>query len=422
MSHNIDLQQLSQANRGRSATVHTLQPVQKKVYPFQKSKGADGQVLNTPLSQTNINHGMISHFKFAPSTAMPSLASQSQVDIRVPAGSVGTVRDIYIEIDLKNNSLNPAILAGEYVHNLIDRIDLLAESGSVIVQRWTNTALQSAVLYDSYSENNHRLQMSALDPLGVAAGASVKTYIRLPWSVFSTGHVSVQGLKSDLFLRIVFRPDSDCFTSYPDVLSLSNVQVHVESINWTSPVARALSNRMRSTVQQYKFWSWNEMKEIVNLSPSSSYDVRLSSVLGLVSGFFVWVRPNGHTLLNTVDSSQLETFSLNDASGRSLIGSSTFDRDVTRIHKDQNDMLFDLVSATNKKLVDNVLYVPISFNDKRNLESASLIGGYYPADGHLRFQFTTNSSLVAGNYEITFVYSRLDYITSDAGSVSVHSS
>jgi len=422
MSHNIDLQQLAVSTRGRSASVHILQPPQRKVYPFQKTTSADGLTLNTPLSQVATNHGMISHFRFAPSTAMPSLASQSQVDVRIPAGSVSTVRDIYLEIDLKNNSLNPALLAGEYIHNLIDRIDLLAESGSVIVQRWTNSALQSSVLYDSYSSNNHRLQMSALDPLGVASGASVKTYLKLPWSVFNTGHVNLQGFKSDVFVRVVFRPDSDCFTSYPDVLSLTNVQVHVESINWSSPITRALTDRARRTVQHFKFWSWNEMKEIVNLSASSSYDIRLSSMLGLVSGFFVWIRPNGHNLLNTVTSEQIETFQLNDSSGKSLVGSSTFDRDIMRVHKDQNDMLFDLQNATNKNLVDNVLYVPISFHDKKNLDSASLIGGYYPADGHLRFQFTTPSTLVPGNFEITFVYSRMDYITSDAGSVSVHSS
>lgn len=422
MSHNIDLQQVAVATRGRASSVHVLQPPTKKVYPFQKSTSADGLTLNTPVSQSATNHGLINHLRFAPSTAMPSLASQSQIDIRIPAGSVGTVRDVYLEIDLKNNSLNPAVLAGDYIHNIIDRIDLLAESGSVIVQRWTNSALQSSVLYDSVSQNNHRLQMSALDPLGIAPAASVKTFVRFPWSVFQTGHVSLQGLKSDVFVRIVFRPDSDCFTSFPDVLSLTNVQVHIEAINWSTPISRALTQRARSSVQHFKYWSWNEMKEIINLSPSSSFDVRLSSMLGLVSGFFVWVRPNGHNLLNSVNSEQLETYQVNDASGRSLVGSSTFDRDVMRIHKDQNDMLFDLQNGANKNLVENVLYVPLAFNDKKNLDSASLTGGYYPCDGHMRFQFTTGAGLVPGNFEITFVYSRLDYMTSDAGSISVHSS
>jgi hypothetical protein len=418
---NIDLQQQSVSVRGRGASIHTLQPPTKKLYPFSETKSADGQTLNTPVSQSQTNHGMISHFKFQPSTAMPSLASQSQVDIRVPAGAVSVVRDFYLEIDLKNNGVNPAILAGSYVHNLIDRIELLGENGSQILQRWSNTSLQTAILYDSIQSNNHRKQMNALDPTGVAAGVSVKTYLRLPWSVFNTGHVNLKGFKSDIFVRIFFRPDSDSFSSYPDVCVLTNVAVHIESINWSSPIDKALTSRARSTVQHYKSWNWVESKEIMNLAPSSSYDIRLSSVLGLVSAVFVWIRPNGHNGAATVDSERVETFSLNDASGKSILGSASFDADVQRIHKEQNDMLGDVVSAENKSLVEKVLYLPLAFNDKNNLNSGSLVGGYYPADGHMRFQFTTGAALVAGNFEITFVFSQMNTMRSDGGSLSSHS-
>jgi hypothetical protein len=264
--------------------------------------------------------------------------------------------------------------------------------------------------------------MSAINPLGIPAGETNKFFLSLPWNCFETGHISLQGIKSDLFVRCVTRPDVETFTSHPDVASLAQIRVHVESISWSSPIANALSQRMRSSVQNYRTWSWNEMKEVMTLAASSSYNVRLSSVTGLVSGIFVWIRPSGHTLLNTVNSNLPVTYQLNDSSGRSIVGSSTFDSSVQALHKDVENMLHDNVEPSVKGIVENVLYLPLAFGDKKNLESASLSGGYYPADSFLNFQWTTSAALVPGSYEITFVYSRLDHVRSDSGALSIHSS
>lgn len=422
MSQNIDLQADAVAKRGRAASIHILQPPKGKIYPFQATKSSDGQTLNLPLSQQGTNHGVVGHYQFQPSTALPSMASQAQIDIRIPAGAVpGTVRRIYLEVDLVNNSLNPAVIP-YFIHSIFDRVDLLAENGSVIVNRWTNTALQTAVLYDSYSQSRHRVRMAAVDPTGIAPGATQKFFMTLPWNVFETGHLSLQGLKSDLFIRCVTRPDIDTHTSHPDVASLAQLRVHVESISWSSPIAKALASRMRQSVQNYRTWSWNEMKEVLTLAPSNSYNVRLSSVTGLISALFVWIRPSGHNLTATTNSERVDSYQLNDSSGRSIIGSSTFDRDVVSIHKDMENMLFDNVEPAVKDIVENVLYVPLAFSDRKNLESASLAGGYYVSDGFMNFAFVTNSSLVPGSYEVTFVYSRLDHVRSDGGQLSIHSS
>ena len=423
MSNNIDLQTLS-SHRGRASEIHTSQPAIRKVYPMQRTVSSNGLALNLPVSQLPVTHAMASHYRFSPSTAMPSLVnSGSMIDIRVPAGSCSSVRDLYLEVDLKNNSLNPVTIAGNYIHNIFQRIEILFENGSIVTQRWTADTFNTALLYDSPEDNQHRLQMSSVDGVtGIAPGDTFKAYLKLPYSLFTGSHLNISGLKSDFFVRCYFKSDAQFCTSYPDVVVLSDIRVHVECINFSVPIQKALVNRMRTSTQDYKFWEFVEMKEVLNLTNSNSYDVRLSSVLGIVSSIWVWVRPNSHTLLDSVNSVKLESYALNDSSGKSILGSSIFDSDLMRVVKYNNNMLGDVTDPSNKDLVNNLNYIAVGFSDSQNLKSSNLAGGYYVFSGHERLVFNTPASLIPGSFEVTILYTKLNHITSDGGSVSVHSS
>ena len=422
MSSNIDLQLLS-TQRGRSSVIHTHQPPVRKVYPMQRTVSKGGLALNLPVQQLNTTHGMISHYRFSPSTQMPSLVNPgSQIDIRVPAGSCGSVRDLYLEIDVKNNSLNPVTIAGEYLHNILQRVELLFENGSITVQRFTQDTFNTALLYDTPEENSHRLQMSAVDIAGIAPGDTYKAFVRLPYSVFTNSHLNIGGLKSDFFVRCYFKSDAQFCTSFPDVVVLEDIRVHVESINFSVPIQKALVSRMRNSTQDFKFYEYVEMKEVLNLAPSNQYDVRLSSVLGLTSSLWLWIRPNGHTLLDSVNSVKIDSYSLNDSSGKSILGSSSFDSDLMRVVKHNNNMLADVVNSQNKDLVNNLNYISVGFADASNQRSSNLSGGYYCFSGHERLVFRTPASLAPGSFELTIIQVKLNHITCDGGSISVHSS
>ena len=414
---NIDHQSLAITNRGAAAAAHVAAPSNEKLYPTRPYRSADGQILNLPVSQLGVTHASDLHTRFAPSTAMPSLASESQIDIRIPAGSVGAVRNILLEVDLKNDTVVAATIAGDFAQNMLARVELLGQSGSVILQRWTNTALMTSVLYDSPAQFSRRQAMQGVPATGIPAGEEFKAYIKLPGSFFNLAHVTVQGITSDLFVRVVFRPEADVFTASTCVLTAVNAHVH--SINHTASVGRALADRLRKQVNDYRFHSYQEMSEIMTLAPSTNYEVRLSSVLGLVSDICVWIRAAGHTGYQTTDSNKPVQFSLNDASGKSILGSSTFSSEIVKYTKDEEDML---PADPMHFFIDNTLWLPLAFSPRKNRETGSLQGGYYPANGDLRFNFTTDSAIGTGQYEVMFVYSRLDRIRVDGGQLSHHSS
>jgi hypothetical protein len=201
MSSHIDHHSAIHA-RGSGAIAHFSGP-SDELYQHIVTKSADGKRFNFPASQSSSLHASTHVSFFAPSTALPVIApAQAQLDIRIPAGSCGAVTGISLRLDLENEGkVNDSVFAG--VPNLFDRVEIWAEGGSQLVQRWTDDAFRISNHYLSRSQAEVYSKHEGV-PL-LTAGETKTVFLRLPFSFFEASHLNVASLSADLYIRLFFR-------------------------------------------------------------------------------------------------------------------------------------------------------------------------------------------------------------------------
>ena len=412
MSSHIDHHSAA-ASRGSAAMAHVGHD-SGELYQHVVARTADGQVTNFPVSQHRTLHASTHTTVFTPTTALPDISTASQVDVRIPAGSCGAVTGLAIRLDLSNDTAGTSTFYGAI--RLFDRIELWAESGSVLVQRWTADELATCLHYLSREASSRYVYTTGTQTL--VAGASRTVYVRLPFSVFESSHMNLGGLQSDIYVRCFFRGADSYLTA--DTVTLNALQVVADWLAKPPSIQRQLVDRMRSQTLDYRYWASQTQKEVVTMAPSTRYQIRLSSMHGIVSDIAVIVRPAGHTGAASAGGFvQPAVYELIDAGGKSILSGASFPFEFNGYQKQQQGLL----SAWGPELsnLDDTLLIPLSPDPKTTL-SAAVVAGYIVGTGYESIALTMGSSLAAGQYEVTVIWHRAERLRLDGGHVTVHAS
>ena len=385
-----------------------------ELYSHVVARTADGQVTNFPVSQHRTLHASTHTTVFTPTTALPDISTASQVDVRIPAGSCGSVTGLAIRLDLSNNNGGPATFYGAI--RLFDRIELWAESGSVLVQRWTADELATCLHYLSREAGERYVRTAGAQTLAV--GASRTVFVRLPFNIFESSHMNIGGLRSDLYVRCFFRGIESYATV--DFLTLDSLQVVASWLAKPPSVQRALVDRMRSQTLDYRYWASQVQKEVVTMAPSTRYQIRLSSMHGIVSDIAVIIRPAGHTGANSAGGFvQPAVYELIDAGGKSLLSGASFPFEYNGFQKQEQGLLDAFFPELQN--LDDTLLIPLSPDPKTTLSSGT-VSGYIIGSGYESIGLTTAAGLAPGQYEVTVIWHRAERLRVDGGHVTVHAS
>jgi hypothetical protein len=380
----------------------------------------DGKSYNFPASQSSTLAASRHTSFFSPSTALPVIApAASQLDIRIPAGSCGAVTGLAIRLDLWNEAKVAADAFFNGIPNLFSRIELSCEGGSTLLQRWTDDDLRIAT---------HYLSRAQADWYGKNEGArsflpnEEKTlFLRLPWSVFESTHLNIASLNSDLYVRLFFRGSASYDSS--QYLVLKGAAVAVEWLAYPPTIQRALTSRARSSTLDYRYFMNHSQKEIMTLSPSTRYTIRLSSMHGLVIQIAAIIRQAGATG-SAIASNHIRpaSYELLDSSGKSVLGANILPIAHNDFVKQQQGLLNASIGSPNVfGHIEGTVLIPLSPNVRGCLQRG-VLEGFYTSSGYDVYAFTTGSTLVAGQFEITLSWQVAERLRKDGGRLSVHTS
>jgi hypothetical protein len=412
MSTHIDHLELI-STRGSNALAHFSGP-SDDLYEHIVSQAADGKKYNYLASQSGSLHASTHVSFFSPATALPAISTASQLDIRIPAGSCGAVTSISIRLDLENQSaLNNSSYGG--VANLFTHIELWAEGGSMLVQRWTDDALRVALHYLN-RDQAERYQTEEGSPF-MGPGVSRTFFLRLPYSIFESSHMNIASLSSDLYLRLFFRGGNSYDTA--DYLTLNGAQAVVSWLAFPPTIQRAISARARASVLDYRYYQNQFQKEILTLAPSTRYSIRLSSMQGVVISVAMIIRAAGATGTALVGNYvRPESFELLDSSGKSILGGNSFPIQWNDHQKQQQGLLTPFGTAFSN--ITGTLLIPLAVNVKGSL-AAGAVKGHYTANGYEQLAFVTDAG-TTGAHEVAILWSVAERVRKDGGRISVHSS
>ena len=212
MSSNID--HLAGAiKRGPAAMSHAGTHV-KNLYPHQQVRHSDGSTTNFPASSQLVLHQSEIDTVFTANTATESCLSQGGfVDVRIPAGSTGIITHATLEMRARAGPGGVTQLPVPF-HMAIERVEVLAEAGNVLVSSHTaaqlmhpfrhlpQTAIDMLQAPMGFSSDISPAAAYPQDVFSMGADEEQTFYAPLLENVLAVNHIFGGALRSDTYLRV----------------------------------------------------------------------------------------------------------------------------------------------------------------------------------------------------------------------------
>ncbi len=163
---------------------------------------------------------------------------------------------------------------------------------------------------------------------------------------------------------------------------------------YDTPQVVELKTKMYSGAVDLPFTSRQRFTQSIALTPSSQYTVVISGINGLVSDLFWTLRaiPITNTNQGTFANAGVNTYDIEDQNGQSLTG--YYQRD----YSDSNIIGLEYFSNAMQKIA-NFTFITFNRDPCRTYKDGSC-SGFQPFTGFEKLIFTTNSTMVAGNYQL----------------------
>ena len=433
--------------RGSAALAHVGVALQK-IYPHSRVTHSDGQSLNYPTSSQLVLHQNEEDRYFQATTGTAdALRQASFVDVRLPAGSLQLVKGMTLELKI-TNSTGAAIRPAYYnavnevngglpgagtamtrycqpAQALIERVELLAESGSTLISRTESTQLLSEFRYMDVSQADLLRQASDLGgeggvdislntpPASWADGESRTAYVPL-FNALTQNNVFCGGLSADLYVRVWFRGVTAWQSAPNGAPTLQSMSLIVRQDNLARPEHSQLLQRYRSETLDFRFMRPSFQSVTESLAPGQRYQFMLTAVHGLISDLSIAVRAANSTGTNLIGGFRaLTSLELLDSSGANIIGGSALPAEYIRKIK-------GAVQAGNpdQESLPPSLYF-LEFGSTRANREHGTLTGYIVGDGALQLAFTTPSFLSPGTYEIRIEYNAAARMRVAGGAITV---
>ena len=438
--------------RGSAALAHVGVALQK-IYPHSRVTHSDGQSLNYPnSSQLVLHQNEEDRFFQATTGTADALRQASFVDVRLPAGSLQLVKGMTLELKITNNTgaiIRPAYYYAvnetgsgsvpgipTYMNRycqpaqaLIERVELLAESGSTLISRTESSQMLTEFRYMDVTQAALLRQASDLGGEGGvdtaltpsvsntwADGESRTAYVPL-FNALTQNNVFCGGLSADLYVRVWFRGASAWQQAANGPPTLQSMSLIVRQDNLARPEHSQLLQRYRSETLDFRFMRPSFQSITETLNPSQRYQFMLTAVHGLISDMSITVRSASGTGTFLIGASKfLTSVELLDSSGANIVGGSALPSEYVRKVK----------GAFQAGNVDQELCVPgqifFDFGSTRANREHSTLTGYIVGDGALQLAFTTNATLSPTAYEIRVEYNAAARMRVAGGAITVYPS
>ena len=422
MSNNIQ----DALRRGPAAADHITQSM--ALYPHVQSGSLALRKSQTPV----LNRRRTMNVFNSSTLPVDAFTSAGFSDIRLTGADV--IDGITLRLTIENGT--GAALADwipTWVFTILDRVDILAENGSTILESILPDHLLRA--WYRLDSDRHRIVANGLTgeigdegfvdgavPAVIAIGGSRTINIPLLSCMLDTHELAPFALKSPIIVRTYFR-GAGAFvgpfaaTQVPNGtagLTVSAFDAVLTCHQYDNSERRALANRYAaaglktpSLDIRYARPGYQRSSETVT-STTAFQTIRLSSVQGLVTSMNVLIRDL--TNLGTALFYVPDAVDLLDERGASVYGS---------------PLTYDLLQATECR--DQGIYrgtykaktpLPVPIGGEEG-EASGAISGYLPMSGNHQLSIKYPA---AGSFEVTIIYRVVAHARITQASVTVHSS
>jgi hypothetical protein len=424
----MSLNHTSQAvARGAGAAQHMLDT---HGLPYPHSKQGK---MNLRKSQALVLHRS-ARFSVINPASQPSdaMTSGGFTDFRMSAGE--PLRALTLDLSWRNENAGPVMVRPEYVFATISHVEVLAENGSQVVERhdsahffeqFRNFSKETASLYAGGmidtpigATPQSNTQFGAMNVAG--AGDSVTSYVPLLGLALVDHEIFLAAVRAPFIIRVWWKAGQHFKLHAPtnpsESMTLDSCRLLAESWQYSPEIRQAMVRKNLSSKLDIRFASPRFQRSSEEIQLADTFNLRLSSVNGLVTSMCVLAK-------DTATGSRLkfDSVELLDSSGQSVLGGSPVPEGYLR----------HVVGARAGRFVPNFdwglqyfIQVPLSGEDAFHHERAGTIGAYLPMSGQhqLSFKLAPVAGQTQQSVEITVLYRSVSTLTLDKGNVRVQHS
>ena len=390
------------ASRGRAAFDHVAHSTQ--LYPHSKVGN-----LHLRSSQAFVKNSMTRHTYYQPSSLSDDVMAQSggYTDFRIVNGQI--LRSAAITATIRSPDGAPLALP-ILIKNWfapIDRVEIYAQGGSLLIQRLDAEALQQGFAYLTPTQYNAYGKAVAGD---LGAGGTQTVYWPLGNGSIFAHHIPVAALSAPLTVRVYWRGPQGWPGVVPLVSSMSllTTQDQICAAENNDLISRWRDPRVHVDV---RFTRQGHMRFTETLAPSQRYSFVMTSVSGLITSLQVGIR----SVLDILPGPTVapEMVDILDGSGTSILGGSPLPYQYLK-------HLQAVLGGEEQNTVFDAPWCPISFSEgARHAEESGVIHGYTAMSNTHQLVIHTPASLVACSYELYIIINRVATLRCLGGNLSV---
>ena len=377
------------------------------LYPHQRV-GA----LNLRASQAFVKNSQNQVISYQPTTndAGALGTSGAYTDFRLLSGHIIKTATLHLTVrnDTAANIMWP--IARHHHYSCIDRVEILGEGGSLLIQRLDREALCQKVNLLTPNALEHMLgsSTSIATTATIAAGEMSEAYYPLLGAIFEHT-LCLSALNSPVVLRIYWAGSASWIMSVaPSMVSCTLV---TEQDKLAHREHRELVQSLRGgPPSDIRFNRPTFQRMTEHLEGGSRYVFPLTSVAGLVTSLHISLRLTASRMPGPTH--MFQTLDVLSGSGVSMLGGTPVQANYIKLVR--------AIMRENERNNDDDGWLPITFtDDSATHENAGILSGYMVFDNTMQLAVTTPAGLAAGSYEIYVLVNRVACLRQAGGTLSI---
>lgn len=379
--------------------------------------------LNLPVKSSFIQHRRCKTSTINPnSQPLQGLQSGGFSDFRI--SSSDNIRGLVLAVKLSASpsfSATPVAWTSDMIFEMLSHIEVLCENGSLATQRIESDHLKLA-LSNLATEAYHSVKNGIQGADGVTddaatldASEEATSYIPIFGTFLSDFEMPVSGFNAPVIIRVWWKAGSYIYNTLEQ--NITDVKMLVDQWAYDTSIRQKTLNKFLTSKLDFRFGSTRFQKSVEVVSPNQMFNLRLSSMHGLVTSMVVILKNVATGTVLAVKKADLL-----DSSGASLLGGSPIDHAYLQAIQRPREGRYVNSSVETDASSNKFFHVPIGEQATAHNSEGS-IGAYIPMSGHHQLSFyyeSTNSSSV--NLEVTVLYTAVSTFTIDKGTASIQNS
>ena len=377
------------------------------LYPHQQVGS-----LNLRASQAFVKNSQNQVISYQPTTndANALKTAGSYTDFRLLSGHIIKTATIHLTVRNETAANIPWPTRRHWHFSPIDRVEILGEGGSLLIQRLDREALCQKVNLLTPNALDHMLGSSndATSAVMLEVDGMGEAYYPLFGAIFEHT-LCLAALNSPIVVRVYWAGAAGWTMAVaPTMVSCTLV---TEQDKLAQREHQELVQSLRSgPPSDIRFNRQTFQRMTEHLEPNSRYVFPLTSVAGLVTSLHISLRTT--TTRMPGPSHKFQTLDILSGSGVSMLGGTPVSANYVKLVR--------AIMRENERNDAEDGWLPITFtDDSANHENSGILSGYMVFDNTMQLAVTTPSTLPAGSYEIYVLVNRVACLRQAGGTLSI---